>query len=258
MVDHLLAFGIRRRVRGVDRLHAALGRPLVTARTRYGDWMNLNPLEYVDRIILQRGYYEEEVLEAVLSHLGSGDTFWDVGSNIGQHAIATASARPHANVFAFEPLPVNAGRLLRNAALNGADVQLVPVALSGGAGLGELHLRPGNSGATSLHKWDGLAPGRAICSRLAGDDCVQSGLVSPPAVLKIDVEGHEAEVLSGLSKTLASGDVRAVVFESDSGAVDAPDHPVGGLLRRAGFRVEVLARKDESSEDLYNFMAVRP
>ena len=76
-----------------------------------------------------------------------------------------------------------------------------------------------------------------------GDDLIKSGKAETPNVAKIDVEGHEHEVLEGLSRVLKDHRFRALVMEIHFGLLaNAGRSDVPGLIesRRSaeGFKVE--------------------
>jgi hypothetical protein len=118
------------------------------------------------------------------------------------------------------------------------------LALSDAAGQATLH-RYSSSGNNSLWSRD-LAPGHP--ARLVGtedvplavlDELVDDGTLEPPALVKIDVEGHELAVLRGARKTLAAHRP-AVVLEYDEAASRDAGHPREALveeLERHGYEV---------------------
>jgi FkbM family methyltransferase len=127
-------------------------------------------------------------------------TVVDVGANIG--FIAVRAARTASRVIAIEPHPTRFRYLERNVALNGlSNVTCMNCAM--GAAEGEIALydldptlgpRPLDVSAT---------PGRGRCYRVPLRTV--DSLVEEADLLKIDVEGYEAEVLRGASNLLASG-----------------------------------------------------
>jgi FkbM family methyltransferase len=130
-------------------------------------------------------------------------------------------------VIAFEPSPVRYARLARNAALNRLDLSAYNVALSDKRGYRLLSVvDTGNSGHSSLTPWADVAYERAMpvwCD--TGLDLIASGLPSP-TIAKIDVEGHDLEVLRGFGAGLPS----KLVAELERPALDY----LGGL----GFVIE--------------------
>jgi FkbM family methyltransferase len=251
--DALLVRYARLGWRGFDRLSGAMLAPgeRIQARLRFGGAFALDPHAYIDRIALREGYYETEVLEALLAYVGAG-ALWDIGANAGLHGITVKKLRPTAQVVCFEPSPPMLEVLHRNIRLNGLDVQVMELALSDRGGEQVFHVSSaGNPGMSTLRPWSGARYERQIVVKTAtGDALVESGEAPAPTVVKVDVEGHELEVLRGLSRTL--GKLRAVVFED---ALD--DTEVKALLRAAGFTIEPLRRRERSHHALNNFLAVR-
>jgi len=106
IVDLIVAFLFRMNVRGASRFHTLVcGGRRLNVRSKHGVAFKIDPHEYVDGFILRRGYYEEEVLDAIRSSLNPGDVFWDVGSNLGLHALTVAKLNSGSPIFAFEPNP---------------------------------------------------------------------------------------------------------------------------------------------------------
>jgi hypothetical protein len=112
---------------------------------------------------------------------------------------------------------------------------------------------------TTLHPWsearyDSVIP--AECAR--GDALVAAGKFPAPTVIKLDVEGGEADVLLGLGTLLTAPALRAVVFEGAGNLDDRSlDDPVAGQLLRAGFRLRSLTRREDTAHPLENYAAER-
>lgn len=137
----------------------------------------------------------------------------DIGANVGQHSLAL-----HSNVnriIAFEPNPATADRLRLNISRNAIkNIELHEVALGDSDELAVLGSGlEGNDGSRSLnwsidHPSDisvqVKAAGRYLTELISGETAVD--------LLKIDVEGHEAKVLSSLSDRLAR-DRPIIMFE---------------------------------------------
>lgn len=153
-----------------------------------------------------RGYvsggFERERVASMLAVLGPGHRFWDAGAHKGYVTLAAARrVGRRGRVLAFEPSRRNLPFLHRHVAWNGTrNVEVLPVALA--AERGEAPFG-GN--------------GSSIAYRLGqGDETVEvrtiAGLVAdghpPPDVLKVDVEGAEADLLRGAGRHLDR--VRAV------------------------------------------------
>lgn len=258
LADRLLRAYLRTRLRGFSRLWRLSGRDegsMMRARTSRGAVFELSPFSYIDGIVLREGYYETEVIDAVVSNLGDG-VLWDVGANFGLHGITAKSMRPSARVVCFEPSTQMAGRLRRNCALNGLEITIIGTALSNRTGVETLFLGPaGNPGMTTLSPFSGASyPGTEKVTVSRGEDLVDQGAVPAPSIIKLDVEGHELQALEGMGRILRLPSLRAVVFE------DRPegDTPIKALLKGAGFTCDALSRSENSRHSLENFLAERP
>lgn len=252
--DRLLTSWWRRRWRGFLCLRRLLGREVgLLGVTSYGSMFVLDPLSYIDSIVLADGFYESEVLEALRTATTKGTVVWDIGANFGLHAMTLARLMPSATVVAFEPNPAEHARLLRHRALNAPTAVTCALALSSRAGVLPLHLGPaGNSGMTTLSPWSGASySGTVLVATARGDDLVARCAIPAPNVIKLDVEGHEAEVLRGLTSTLLRPECFLVIFEDSPEDATMPKQ----LLQAAGFQVKRLDRRERTAHSLCNFVA---
>jgi FkbM family methyltransferase len=234
----------------------------VRGRTRYKQEFLLYPGHYIDGIVFREGYYESEVLEAIRPYLGEGSVFWDIGANFGLHAITAKALHPAATVVALEPSPVLASRILANSSLNGVEIQVVSVGLWNQSGFKLLHcVNECNPGMTTF--FPGSGTNGCCCLSVpveTGDALVRMGVVPPPTVMKIDVEGAEAEVLQGMENVLSSPLLRAVVLEAQSDSLDDGKDlpPEMQLLAASGLTaIEPLQRREHTAHNLSNFIAKR-
>ena len=255
--DRFFAGYFRRKGRGFHRLMRWRGKTTVRCRIRYGALFDLAPLDYIDAIALRDGYYESEVMEALRPFLTADSVFWDVGANIGLHAITAARLSPLTRVVAFEPNPAVASRLRSHAELNAAPVEVQPLALGDRDGDATLQLGPpGNAGMSSLVPRKGDASVRVRIAR--ADTLIDSGALPAPNVVKLDIEGAESLALRGFGQHLAAPSLRAVIFESDPRVADFPGHcPAASLLAASHFTLQRLERRESSAHLLANFLAVR-
>lgn len=256
--DKIFAWLAKRRVPGHYRVMKLLwgrSRPLLLVRTNEGLSLRLDPASYIDSHIIRSGYYEQEVLEAVLSGAVENSVIWDIGANIGLHSLTLKRMRPACIVCAFEPAPVVLKRLRAHVEKNGLDVIVYPVGLSDQSGSLLLSEgEPGNHGLSSFKPWSGVKYDREVeCDVRRADDLIASGRAPQPDVIKIDVEGAEFEVLSGFGALL--GAVRTVVFEAPASClVDCNSSPLIELLTSFGFAITKL---HASNPDSSNFVATR-
>ncbi|MGY1914966.1 FkbM family methyltransferase [Blastococcus sp. SYSU DS0973] len=138
--------------------------------------------------------YEHELLAAVVALTAPGDHILDVGANIGNHT--TYWGLSGRRVTAFEPNEATRGYLERNIALNHLEalVHVKGVALGRRNGRGSLqNLIDGNMGAVAVQQQEDGKVEIIPLDDLRLEEC---------ALIKIDVEGSEAEVVTGSIATI--------------------------------------------------------
>ena len=264
-LDAVVAFASRRKLRGAARLRRILRGhhdvSLTRVRTIDGLLFDLDVENVLDYAVLDHGYYEREVLDAIVGCMGDNSVLWDVGANIGLHSVTAKHRRPGSTVVAFEPAPHTASRLIANANLNEVDVHVVTAALADADGIARLSIvTRGNSGLSSLRPWpDVKYEGTILCPSVRADALVAAEIVPSPAVVKIDVEGFEAEVLRGFGELLRGPTLQAIVFEAPgNAATQLEHHPPSALLLEAGFTIVPLAPGHATEKSVAtNFLATK-
>jgi len=135
----------------------------------------------------------------------------DVGANKGQFAVFAKDLWPLARLTCFEPLEPARSKL---AALLGPDDRLFDCALGETEGRADMHvasradsssLRPLGEGQKTIFRMEEVAAQSVRIRRL--DACLTRDDLRRPALLKIDVQGFEHEVVRGASGLLACFDV---------------------------------------------------
>lgn len=171
----------------------ARGNSVVRVHTRNGDFnWHLDELTCEGYIT---GSYESYMQDAINQHLSSGTVFYDVGAHAGFHALFCALKARES--IAFEPLPSNYESIQRQLKANpGLNIRALTFALSDHDGEALLHPNASNSQAFISEQGTIPIELRSI------DSLVAEGLPAP-TLLKIDVEGHEGDVLRGGLKTFA-------------------------------------------------------
>ncbi len=129
----------------------------------------------------------------------------DVGAHNGEWLFLLKAIAPDAVVHAFEPFPPLAGFLRTLIERNGwTDVHVTQTLVGADAGEGELHFAPGATDcASTVSDFQPSFSQRLSVSRLTLDDYVERHAIDAIALIKIDVEGGEREVLQGASRTIA-------------------------------------------------------
>ena len=173
---------------------------------------------YIEWTILSTGTYEDEINKLIRLSLKNGNNALDIGGNIGLQSIRMSQcAGCNGKIYAFEPLAYLQEKFKRNAELNHADnITLLPFALSDIAGDAEFAINKNswNQGTFSLNgKNEGGEKQQVIIK--VGDDVAEVQNLQSLALIKIDVEGFEYQVIKGLTQTLKKHRPR-IIFEYDS------------------------------------------
>jgi FkbM family methyltransferase len=135
---------------------------------------------------------------------GKPVNFFDVGANIGHHALYMSSYADR--VFAFEPFSVVRNEMERKLAYAAVDnVIIFPVALGDKNENASFHPPTGaNQGTGTLGDTlpDNASAETISVQVVRGDDFFTANHLPPITLLKLDVEGFEAQALEGLRKTI--------------------------------------------------------
>lgn len=145
-------------------------------------------------------FYEAPELDALAAELPHGLRMLDVGANVGNHALFFALFKKAERIVVVEPNPLAIAPLLGNVVLNNLadviEIGALGIGLSdrseGGYGMNR---RAVNLGGTPMK------PGQGDIEAHAGDDLFEGERFD---FIKIDVEGMEMKVLSGLERIVSA------------------------------------------------------
>lgn len=162
---------------------------------------------------------ERNFLASYLAKLPKGGCVVDVGANVGDYSQIILDLYPEVTLFAFEPHPKTFAQLNSNIK---ARERFVAINSALGSETGELSLydygENDGSAHASVYKEviEGIHHGRAVEHRvpiLCLDDFLLERGIQSVALLKIDTEGHELDVLKGSASYISEGKVAAIHFE---------------------------------------------
>jgi FkbM family methyltransferase len=157
------------------------------------------------------GSYEYEKQRAIGRAIRPGDIVYDIGANVGFYTLlSSVLAGTRGRVYAFEPLPRNLRDLREHLKINRiSNCSVIEAAVAFEDG--EAHFDP--SPARSEGR---LSPTGTIVVRTVGlDSLLSQNRISPPSLMKIDIEGAEVECLRGAARTI--GNFRPVIFLATHG-----------------------------------------
>jgi FkbM family methyltransferase len=225
----------------------------VIARRRDVNWeLELN--EGID-LAIYLGLYQRIPARAA-RWIKPGALVFDIGANIGAHTLPFAQAvGPHGIVVAIEPTDYAFSRLQANAALNPdllprlALLQAALTAQTNGPGLEE-HARfyarwpLKGSGAGRHRKHLGELETAKGARFLTLDALVQEMRAKyrnrPIAFVKLDVDGHELDVLRGATQLLTAQKPPILIEIGPHVQDEVPQRfeQLIGILERHGYRLE--------------------
>lgn len=211
---------------------------VLEGRVPTGAPIRLMARDAVHRHIYLHSIYEPATTALLRATLQPGWTVLDVGANAGYFSLLAADlVGAPGKVYAFEPNP-ELFTLLSGSAERHPAGNVVPVeaALGERQALVRLYISPdtANSGLSTVRE-DVAGEGSVTVTvgMLRLDDfCAEHTLL--PDLIKIDVEGHELEVLAGARRTLEVVRPGYVICELETGR--RPAGPLLDFMAGLGYR----------------------
>jgi FkbM family methyltransferase len=207
--------------------------------------------------ILQGGVWETFVDDILCALARPGDTFVDVGANVGYYTIKIGSKiGPTGRVYAVEANPELHGVLAKNIEINGRAAWSQAFNVAAGAETGQMPLmfERARSGGGSI-RLPGEPVGLGTETHMASVEPLDR-LLPPDCrvdLMKIDVEGFEPFVLDGMQALLARSPDMAIVTEVSSGHWARVGDPADILRRfacgRKIFRIHQTGAIEELDDD---------
>jgi len=141
----------------------------------------------------------------------------DIGAHVGIVSIYLAQRYPGLRVLAYEPQVDNYARLVRNIMVNGVGEQIIacPEAVTGDGRAIQLH----GDGTTNSGGWSMLAAGQQVGAPVPSvtlPAIFARHQLDRVAVLKIDCEGAEYEILTGAPALLDRVDLLVGEFHDNA------------------------------------------
>jgi len=149
---------------------------------------------------------------------------FDVGANIGLYTKEILSKMPDATICSFEPSQINIDKLNEIFKQN-ANVKIVPFAASDETKELELFFKKEGSGHSSLYDRQTLdnkqVTLKEIIKTIRLEDFIEQNNIEHINFLKLDIEGHEAKAIEGLSKYLDNSFIDFIQFEYGGTNIDS-------------------------------------
>jgi FkbM family methyltransferase len=203
--------------------------------------------------------YDVELFESLTKFPLTGKIVYDIGAHVGYHSLKFAAlVGTTGHVYAFEPNPTNNERIEEHLALNpelARRITLCPCALSDTVGKTTFVSSADVDGGTSSGgfiddastlwaKRDYIEKTGFVTSTVTRntiDALIDSGELTPPDLIKLDVEGAEQLVLAGGKNTLTEHHPHILIeFHSIFSTYDCMRQ-----LAELGYKTSLLKHEDD-------------
>lgn len=192
----------------------------------YGDIINSDPL-----------------IELIKSQARENSVIYDIGASHGAYSIYLAHKINNSVVYAFEPLPHSYQELIHNIAKFNLENKIIAQNIAISETVGEKVLFMSSDYArSSLHQYNALSNSNKIIQRIDVDCYTIDYLVTssgclPPDIIKIDVEGHEYEVLKGAERVIKKSKPK-IFYEPHGTVQDTSDQVISSEIKIKKFLSE--------------------
>lgn len=189
------------------------------------------------------GWSLETEIKAALTQINnSTPVVFDVGANVGKWSLLLRKHFPDARIFLFEPQQA-CQKAISN--LNIPNSVLIPKVASSATGqIVQLFSDADTSEKAAVHqRRDSYFSSSTFTptdvETVTIDDVVRLHEIARVDFMKIDVEGHELDVLLGAKESLASRRIKAFSFEFGSGNINSRTffHDFWDLIVPLGYKI---------------------
>ena len=190
---------------------------------------------------------ERPLIQKLLKSVKKGNVFFDVGAGPGMYTVLSSKQlRNTGLVVAFEPDKKRFEMLRSNITLN--DCQNVSIFnLAIGTENGNAYLTNGHP--STLENKDLNNPNNDVIQVVHGDSFVVKESLPIPSIVKIDVEGYEGEVLTGLKKILEDKLCKCILVEIHPSMLppNTDEHAIKSQIRSFGFVLTEIRNKSRAN-----------
>ena len=162
-------------------------------------------------------FHERELLHLWIEAARKSFVIFDVGANVGIYSLAASAENRAAQIHAFEPTPEIADQLKKTLIENAiGNVHVQQIAVSSAAGEASLVRYRGDqdaNGGMNYIRLRGASIEDEGISTVSIDEYCRANKIEEIDLLKLDIQGHEAEALLGAEFMIANRKIRTVFLE---------------------------------------------
>ncbi|WP_326981343.1 FkbM family methyltransferase [Chryseobacterium sp. MYb264] len=220
--------------------------------------LHLNLEDWIQQQIYFLGDYEKNEIDYLYSHLKKGDTFIDIGGNIGLFSLnASKIIGNEGNIVAFEAFTPNYHQFNHHVSINHLqNITLEHLAIADRKSFIEILYNDAynNVGMASSFLEEYTAKERVESISL--DEYVREKQISKIDLIKIDIEGGEFAALKGMSNVLEHYQPK-IVIEINNIALKSSHHSeeeLISLLTAKGYnKTKILSQNESSYNAVFEF-----
>lgn len=195
----------------LDKVRADLAAALCIVQPEGRDFRMLTDPAHVP--FYKENNFENYSVDLLLQHCEDGSTFIDIGAHHGYYTLLVATQRKHCNIMAFEPAPSNYQILNDNIRTNNAlNVVTFNYAVSDHDEHMDFNLRDFSSHGSLYNDHISTVVNTVRVEAVSLDNALRTIPVAP-IVIKIDAEGHELQVLKGMTALLRKNEGIVILLE---------------------------------------------
>lgn len=181
------------------------------------------------------GLHEFNDMAFLLHFLTPQDIFFDIGANVGSYTLL-ASAVCKAKTIAIEAAANTAILTQKNIDLNQLQNKVTLISAAAGAEVGTINFTKNEDTTNHVISADEWQNNDMEAVKVIKVDGLSTQ--NKPALIKIDVEGFETEVVKGMSKTLKQQLLKGIIIELNGSGerYGFKDTDIHKLLTENGFQ----------------------
>lgn len=185
---------------------------------------------------------EPETIEWINTFFKDGETFYDIGANVGVYTLYSAHKYPRMQIYGFEPYLKNYERLCDNIQLNGVtNVTPLYMGLSDSTCIEKFFIKDERIGASGNQIYENIdddgnhfAPLKEYSvMTFSLDRFIKEFSKNYPDHIKVDVDGAEDRIIEGMKQTLHQSTLKSLLIEVNWNKKNA-QHIVE-LIKECGF-----------------------
>jgi FkbM family methyltransferase len=161
--------------------------------------------------LFHRWHREPEFMDLLTAEVSNDDIFFDLGCNIGYVSLLAAKLIETGKIYCVDPDPLNCAAIRESIRINKLDERFSvdECAIAGVSGVLKFHLSS-HSNMSSLIEMKNSVNSRDVLA-YTFDDYIRDK--ASPSFIKMDIEGAEIDVISGMKRFLGSAKRAKILME---------------------------------------------